>query len=231
MTLFQAAEAANEDDRESAAELRLAEVHHRIGNNLSMLASLVRLHGQEVASRQGAISSEDTRDFLCSISARIEAIGRLHRRLTAGSSDPWFDLAPYLREVCGDLLASVCRPGHPAIVCEIDDGCRVPSEQAIPVCLIVVEVLSNAIKHAHPTGIAGRIILRCRSEACGGLDLTVTDDGVGLPEGFDPDSEGGVGLRLVRLLTAKLGGRCRYESGPLGLSFRLTIGEGSGLRH
>jgi two-component sensor histidine kinase len=98
----------------------------------------------------------------------------------------------------------------------------VRADQATPVALIVSELVTNALKYAHPTGVAGRIQVSCRSVG-GGLVVEVTDDGVGLSETFDPHTDGGLGFRVVRGLARQLGAKLVYESGGIGLTVRLLL--------
>ncbi|MBK8209503.1 MAG: hypothetical protein IPK78_05555 [Rhodospirillales bacterium] len=107
-------------------ELRLSEVNHRIANNLTLIASLVRMYGADVAKRRDEVSNEETRVFLCSVSTRIDVVGRLHRLLSAEPALTEVDLGGYLREVCDGLLSSVCRPGGFAFTYDLADDCQVP---------------------------------------------------------------------------------------------------------
>ncbi|MBK8209504.1 MAG: ATP-binding protein [Rhodospirillales bacterium] len=88
---------------------------------------------------------------------------------------------------------------------------------------MISEIIINAIKHAHPSGVTGRLTVRCVRRTDGQLVIEVKDDGVGLPEGFDPASDGGLGLRLVQLLSRQLNATCRFDSTALGLDFRLEV--------
>jgi two-component sensor histidine kinase len=96
-------------------------------------------------------------------------------------------------------------------------------DQATPVALIVSELVTNALKYAHPAGVAGRILVSCRLTGAG-LVVEVTDDGVGLSEDFDPHSDGGLGFRVVRGLARQLGADLVYESSDIGLIVRLVLG-------
>jgi PAS domain S-box-containing protein len=103
---------------------------------------------------------------------------------------------------------------------------RVRADLAAPVELIVREALANAIKYAHPTGVPGKIAVDCERDATGGLVVTVMDDGVGLPENFDPACDGDTGFRVMRVLSERLGGSLAWKSTPLGLRMRLRVPAG-----
>jgi two-component sensor histidine kinase len=84
----------------------------------------------------------------------------------------------------------------------------------------------NAVKHAHPTGLPISFEIACTRSKDGGLVLEVGDDGIGLPEGFDTATDGGLGFRLIRALADKLNARLAIESDALGLQFRLRVPPG-----
>ena len=84
----------------------------------------------------------------------------------------------------------------------------------------------NAIKFAHPTGVAGHLLVGCsRHEDI--ITVEVVDDGVGLPERFDPTVDGQFGLQLLRLLAAQLKARLEFDDTGLGLSVRLSLPAGA----
>ena len=103
---------------------------------------------------------------------------------------------------------------------------RVRADLAAPVELIVREAVANAIKYAHPTSVPGKIAVDCERDATGGLVVTVMDDGVGLPENFDPACDGNTGFRVMRALSERLGGSLAWKSTPLGLRMRLRVPTG-----
>jgi two-component sensor histidine kinase len=88
---------------------------------------------------------------------------------------------------------------------------------------IVVELVTNAVKYAHPTGVAGEIKVACAQDPDGTITVAVSDDGVGLPEGMDPMKADSLGLRIVRSLAAQLGARVSFAHDALGLSCVLQI--------
>jgi two-component sensor histidine kinase len=79
------------------------------------------------------------------------------------------------------------------------------------------------MKYAHPAGVPLVMRIDCAPSADGRLVLTISDDGVGLPEGFDPIKDGGLGFRVIRSLASEIGATLEITSGGLGLSFRLSV--------
>jgi two-component sensor histidine kinase len=84
-------------------------------------------------------------------------------------------------------------------------------------------MVTNAVKYAHPAGTPGKICVASGWDAEGTLFREVADDGVGLPEGFDPAGDGGYGLRLVRGLAQQLDAECEFLQSGIGLRFRLLV--------
>jgi two-component sensor histidine kinase len=213
--------------RHVASEDRLSEAQHRIANNLALIAGYTRLQatrlnkaGQPLSAREACIALEE-------VAARIETVGELHRLLSAtpakkGEGDDGIDLGRFLGKLCRSLMETVSFAGDTTITNRDAGGCLVRPDQATPVALIVSELVTNALKYAHPTGVAGRIMVSCRTSA-GALVVEVTDDGVGLSEEFDPQTDGGLGFRVVRGLARQLGASLLYESAGIGLTVRLTL--------
>ncbi|KRA71739.1 histidine kinase [Caulobacter sp. Root656] len=210
--------------RHVGSDDRLSEAQHRIANNLALIAGYTRLQatrlhkaGQPLSAREACIAMEE-------VAARIETVGELHRLLSGapGEDEDGIDLGRFLAKLCTTLMETVSFAGDTIITHRDSGGCMVRADQATPVALIVSELVTNALKYAHPSGVAGRIQVSCRSVG-GGLVVEVTDDGVGLSETFDPHTDGGLGFRVVRGLTRQLGAKLVYESGGLGLTVRLLL--------
>ncbi len=192
-------------------EILLREVHHRVKNNMQVVASLLRLQ-----ATQGCSSEDALRNTL----KRIQTMGMLHERLYQSLDLARIDLGAFLRDLC-DQAADAYAASERGIRWEVDaEPVMLDLDQAIPVALITNEVLSNAFKHAFPGGREGavRVELARRS---GMIRLQVHDDGIGadLPP---PDLKRSLGLVLVQILTQQLGGTYRFEAGE-GLTFHLSF--------
>jgi len=133
------------------------------------------------------------------------------------------DLAAYLRELCATLADSM--PFGGTIECAAPPGIRhdIPPDMVLPVALIVTEAVTNAVKYAHPTGLPVAIEVALRRRRDGRRVVEVRDDGVGLPEGFDPAVDGDLGLQAMRHLARQVGADLAFESGPLGLCCSVTL--------
>ena len=148
--------------------------------------------------------------------------GAVLHNLPMSPDDPaiagdWVDIGRHLGDLCVALAASSSRAGRFDLSLKVREICLVRPEQVAAIALIVSEAVTNAIKHAHPTGVAGIIEVHCHQAAGPAIVIDVIDDGVGLPEGFDPDADGGHGFEVMRGLSRQLGARIRFTSSSLGL--------------
>jgi two-component sensor histidine kinase len=153
------------------------------------------------------------------VSHRIEALGALYSKLQAADTVEAIDAAAYLDGLCRDLVASV-QNGGTAISLQTDiDSALLPTDRAIPIGLIVNELVTNAIKYAFAPNTKGTIFVTFK-RAHGGLRLTVADDG----KGVDPKRvDSGLGGRLVQGFAEQLGGQLERESGSQGTTVRLIL--------
>jgi two-component sensor histidine kinase len=199
------------------------EVNHRVANNLSLVVALVRLHASRLAREHRPMSAGEVSVLLGDIASRIETAARLHRMLSHRPDSTTVDLAAYLRELCGTLAVSM--PFGGTIECAPAPGARhdAPPDLVLPVALIVTEAVTNAVKYAHPTGLPVAIEVACRRRRDGRSVVEVTDDGVGLPDGFDPAVDGDLGFQAMRHLARQVRADLAFDSGPLGLCCTVTL--------
>ena len=200
----------------------IAEANHRIANNLTLVASMVRMHARSLGDGAEALPNDKVRALLEEIGTRIEQVAHLHGLMARHEHGKPVDLAGYLREICETVVSSLTFLGKATLEYAAREPCPVSPERALPVGLIIGELVTNAVKYAHPTSVTGKIIVGCRN-LNGVIIVSVGDDGVGLPEAFDPMRDGGLGLRLVRSLTHQVGGRLSFDDTGLGLTVAVHI--------
>jgi two-component sensor histidine kinase len=208
---------------EKAAKDLVAEANHRIANSLTLLVSMVRMQASATARRAEALTNAEVRLMLEAVAARISTIGQLHRLLSHVPHDGCTSLQPHLRDVSDAMVAALSSPEQSVSVEHTGSDCLVLTRQVQPIILIICEVFINAMKYAHPAGVPLVMRIDCAPSADGRLVLTISDDGVGLPEGFDPIKDGGLGFRVIRSLASEIGATLEITSGGLGLSFRLSV--------
>jgi two-component sensor histidine kinase len=200
-----------------------AEADHLIANNLSLIASLARMRAAETCKEPLKMDSGKIRLIFEEFAGRLDAAALLHRLLANGKGVRSVGIASYLSAVATEIVSSLADAGEIDLEIGPDSGYRVSSETAFPLGLIVSELVTNAIKYAHPAKISGKIRLECHGSANGGVTIEVSDDGVGLPDGFDPAKSGQLGFRLVRSLVEQIGAAIEFESDELGLRVALQI--------
>ena len=208
-------------DTAESADLA-AEANHRIANSLTLLVGMVRLQSVSVHKKTEGVSSAEVRHLLDGIAARINTMGHLHRILARNASESVISLKPHLHEVTEALVRALASDQQVRVM-HTGGDCLVMMRQVQPIVLILCEIFINAMKYAHPTGVPLILVVDCTTSCDGRLVLTVSDDGVGLPEGFDPVKGGGMGFKVMRSLAAEIGGHLDIRSTHLGLSFRLSL--------
>lgn len=201
----------------------LREANHRISNHLTLLVGMVQTQAHAVARGPETLSREAARAMLQETAGKIVSVGHLHRRLADQPHRADINLCDYLVETCSVLVSSLSLGERISLMQRLTANCLVTPEQAQQIGLMVCEIIMNAIKHAHPTGLPVQIALGCRRESDGRLTIEIGDDGVGLPEHADSSAKGGVGFRLIHSLTQALKADLRIESDSLGLTFLVTL--------
>jgi two-component sensor histidine kinase len=205
----------------------VAEANHRIANSLALLVGLVRMQAMTVAKLGRPPSNAEVRLMLEGIAARLNTIGQLHRLLSHIPADGVTSLKPHLQDVTDALVSALSSAEQPVAVVHTGSDCLVRVRQVQPIILILCEIFINAMKYAHPSGVPLAMTVDCLPAADGRLVLTVSDDGVGLPDGFDPRTSQGLGFRVMRSLADEIGARLEIISGALGLTFRLSLPAGA----
>jgi two-component sensor histidine kinase len=205
-----------------------AEPSHRIANNLSMIAAVARLRAASV-SKNPMMKGHEVRLILEEFAGRLDAVARLQGLLARAQQEAPVGIADYLRDIAEAVITSLSVAGKTALQFTSDRCCFLAPEEALSLGLIVNELVTNAVKYAHPTGVAGQIVVSCRRASGGSITVEISDDGIGLPESVDPMKNGGFGFRLVRLLM-EWSGRAPVHSDCLGVQFLLrTPGSSDGL--
>lgn len=176
--------------------------------------------------RKEAIEATEVAAILHEITARIAIVGHLHRLLSTQPGATHAEFGPHLRELCRLFMSTLAAPGQVELI-ELDThDCLVSAEHLLPLSLIVTEVVTNALKYAHPAGAPGKLLIGCRREPDGSVVVEVGDDGVGFPEGFDFATHGVTGSRTIHMLAEQIDAEIAFESRPTGLQFTLRLPAG-----
>lgn len=187
-------------------ELLMQEIHHRVKNNLQIIASLLNLQASRIKQPEARAEFQSARD-------RIRALATLHRHLYAHGELHTINMRAFLNELCGQLLQAI-GDGAPRdqqrVTLDIEaPELQISSDQAVPIALIVTEAVSNAAKYAFPEGRRGHIRVCLTVEGEIGR-LVIEDDGVGIPAGRAETETGvrdGLGRQLIRGFARQLGAK------------------------
>lgn len=195
-------------------ELLFSELQHRVSNNIQMVGAMLSLQQRQVVD-------PIARMVLSDASTKLQLIGRIQRQLysTAGEQVP---LDVFLRDLIADIFAA---DGKPGILYRVDalPGIQLAPDAAIPLALIMAEGIANAMEHGFAGQELGVIVVSLTREAEATV-LQVTDDGAGLPPGFDLERSESLGLKLVRRLAMQMGARLSLENGASsGTVLRLVL--------
>jgi two-component sensor histidine kinase len=185
-------------------EVLLREVHHRVKNNLQIMASLLNLQALYVRDPEDA-------DLFHSSQNRILSMAAIHELLYQRDDLAAVDLGEYLRSLIGNLSETASR-GRIEISVETERAQASP-EKALPLGLITNELVTNSIKYAFPLQEADskpRSIAVSLHRREDNIELEIRDNGVGLPSDVDPESASSLGFSLVRSLGSQLGGHITY---------------------
>jgi two-component sensor histidine kinase/sensor domain CHASE-containing protein len=184
-------------------EVLIKEIHHRVKNNLQVVASLLYLQSTRIDDAKIMQMFEES-------SNRVKSISLIHEKLYKGRLQPQnedgnVDFGEYVRDLTDALFASY-GVDRKAIRLVLDTSNTFLSlDSAVPCGLIVNELVSNSLKYAFPSGGTGEIRIHLYGDVDGRTTLIVSDNGVGLPPDTDLEKASSLGLRLVRMLAQQLG--------------------------
>jgi two-component sensor histidine kinase len=201
------------EERVERRTVSLAEVHHRVKNNLQIISSLLMLQAEKLTNAADKAVFGECRD-------RVYSMARLHDQLYSRGPSADLDFASHLREMAEMLVRSHTPPGC-ALALEVRaDSLALDLDTAVTLGLIANELLLNALKH----GSAGRSAAKLTVELHAGdpNQMIVREDGAGLPPGFNAKENAGLGIELVLGMTRQIRGEAKIENDPAG-GTRATI--------
>ncbi len=186
-------------------EVLMKELQHRVKNSLAVVSGLLGLEMENLADAR-------SREVFVSTRTRIRSIASLYEQLYGTADVAHVDFRRYISHLVETLLDTYApKTGNIKLTMELDEV-TLDTKRAVPLGLILNELVVNAIKYAHPPGEKGniRVVLERSTDR---VTLGVSDDGAGLPGGFDPKTSGGTGWSLVRMLAEEIDGRLTVASG------------------
>ncbi len=197
---------------------RIKEIHHRIKNNLQVISSLLSLQAEKFEDKEVLEAFRESQN-------RVASIAIIHEELHEGNSMDTLDFADYLRKLTADLFSSY-QVGNNRISLKLElEQVNLGMDTAIPLGIIVNELVSNSLKHAFPAGSKGEISIclqkteaytlnsekpetgtSCQNKQKSDYILTVTDNGKGIPGEIDFKNIDSLGLQLINILVEQIEG-------------------------
>lgn len=215
---------ANEEALAKIETARKQEIHHRIKNNLQVISSLLDLQADTFSERECILKSEVLEAFRES-QDRVISMALIHEELYKGGGTDKLDFSLYIQELADNLFLTYrLRSTDINLIMDLEENIFFGMDTAVPLGIIINELVSNSLKHAFPDKDKGEIsiefyideygeYLKSINEDCKakGFTLTVSDNGVGIPEEIDIEDLGSLGLQLVTSLVDQLDGKLELK--------------------
>jgi len=194
--------------------LLLREIHHRVNNNLQIIISLIKL-------QMRTVEDPEMKQVLSEMRNRVQAMSLVHEKLYLSKSLSSIDISDYTRFLATQLFAFY-GVDHRRVALATDmEKILLDIETAIPLGLIVNELVSNALRHAFPDTRTGTITISSHPEG-DQISLIITDDGAGMSPSYDWRGSTSLGFRLVNSLVDQLGGTIEKKNGK-GTTFNILF--------
>jgi two-component sensor histidine kinase len=193
-------------------QVLLREITHRVKNGLAIVASMLRLQATEANDPALTLHLEEA-------ASRVSAVAKAHERIHQGNGPDRLELGAYIKEVCEDPNETV--PGC-QIEVAVEPGMTVTTDRAVPIALLVNELITNAAKHAYQDSQGGTIWVRVGRGSDDTIELSVRDEGRGLPADFDLGSSSGLGMRILSAFSQQLNAMVEVRRLDPGTEFVVT---------
>jgi PAS domain S-box-containing protein len=207
---------ASLEDALAEKTVLVKEVHHRVKNNLAVIAGLLDM--QSVA-----VDDERASRALAESEQRVRSMALIHEHLYATEDLNGLNFADYAEQLARELCISFAVDSERLTVLVDAQPLELGVDRAIPCGLILNELLTNSLKYAYPGGGSGEIRIRFARLDAGRMSLSCEDDGVGIPEAFDWQNARSMGLRIVNILTKQIEGELSLDRSVRGTRFALTF--------
>ena len=186
-------------------EILLKEIHHRVKNNLQLISGILELQAVQ-------FNDKNVRTMMEEGKSRVRSMALIHQQLYQSADLGKIDFREYLNKLTNDIAIAFNDP-EKEIEFQIKvENFTVDINTAVPLGLIVNELIANAYKHAFKGRKKGCITIDLVPTKNEEIQLWIIDNGIGLPNDFESNSKKSLGLRLVQGLTRQLDGEYRYES-------------------
>ncbi len=195
-------------------EILIREIHHRVKNNLQIITSMLSL---QISKEEG----KEAESILRETKQRISSIALTHQMLYQNSNLSEIEITKYIENLVRQIELSF-PPSNIKLITELySNGRRISIDNAVPLGLLINELLTNSFKHAFPNNTKGtiKITLKENDKDC---EITITDDGIGLPKNFKTAENKSMGMDLIFILAEQIDAELKIED-KNGSSFSLKI--------
>jgi PAS domain S-box-containing protein len=196
-------------------DLLMREVHHRIKNNMSTIASLLSLQSGSVQNQRASAALHDAYN-------RVQSMALIYDRLYRSGDIDTLDVPLYLTELVDDIAGTYTIDPKQILVEKDISPVAIEVKNGLTLGIILNELVTNALKYAFPEQQKGKVAVVLRVINNEIAELTVMDDGIGLPGDFDVDNPKGFGLLLVSVLVKQIDGTITV-TGNSGAEFRIRF--------
>ena len=196
-------------------EVLLQEIHHRVKNNLQIIASLLSL-------QSGYVTDASTLAQFQACEGRIRSMALIHEKLYQSETLATVDLADYTVSLVNILVRSYSSDSDVAVEFALAPV-EVGIDTAVPLGLVINELVTNAMKYAFPNGRSGHLLVSLNDTSDGWFGLRFQDDGIGFEPHFRLAEADSLGLRLVRMFAKQLRAELAFESVPGNTTFDLRF--------
>ena len=190
------------------------EFDHRLVNSLQIIVGLLSLQSRTATPEAAA--------QLTVAANRVASFGRVHRVLHLLDHQESVQFKEYLQHLCEDLSGLLFQGERARTIVVEGAAISIATVFAIPLGFIVNELITNSAKYAK-----SNISVQVRTSPSAGHSLSVSDDGPGLPAGFDPTASRGLGMKIIGSLVRQIGGELQFASGETGRGAAFTVTFGS----
>jgi two-component sensor histidine kinase len=196
-------------------EVLLQEIHHRVKNNLQVISSLINMQARQLVD-------DSSRQALAECQTRVQAIALIHEKLYQSKDYSRVHFSEYAKSLASNIFSATgISPQSVSLRLAIEDV-ALGVDKAIPCGLILNELITNALKHAFPPPMLGTVSVELHKPSDHVISISVSDDGVGMPDVPELKSSSSLGLSLVHTLVDQLEGELEIVR-ERGTTFRVTF--------
>jgi PAS domain S-box-containing protein len=182
-------------------EMLVVEVNHRAKNSLAIASALLGIQAHRQPDSRIKVLFEEAQD-------RLHAMAQVHDLLSKSESSQRVDIGSYIKNLCEALLSLTNNDGRIRMEPRVEEDILVHADMAVPLGLVLTELITNAVKYAFPEPRIGTIVVMARRSRAGWVDVVIRDDGIGMSR----LREGSLGYGLVRSLVQQIRGEVDIRS-------------------